>query len=265
MNLNTPISTLWNSDKNIQSISDNSDSFEGRPFNKFNYPENILNKITTFHCDVIQPIHELTQEDYDYVEEIINYHPNLKYISFHCAFRSKNYFKKNGMAYPEGYLYCRDELKYNAKQNFLKLKQIAGDVKILIENNNYYPTKAYDIVTDGDFISEIVYENDIYFLLDQAHAEITSHNRKIDFYSYINTLPLDKCKQIHLCKMGYSDDLYSKDFHLAKDLHLSLTLEEVKKLNSILKKCNKVEYFTIECYRKIEDFINSVKILKNND
>ena len=69
MNFNTPISTLWNSDKNVQSILDNSDSFEGRPFNKFNYPENILDKITTFHCDIIQPIHKLTQKDYDYVEE----------------------------------------------------------------------------------------------------------------------------------------------------------------------------------------------------
>lgn len=265
ININTPISTLWESDKNKDLIIKNSNSFEGRPFNNFIYPKNVLNKISTFHCDSIQPIHKLSQEDFNYVKKVIKFHPNLKFISFHCAFRSEGSFKKDGIAYPQGYLFSKNELKLNFKANIQKLKSIVGNVKILIENNNYYPTKAYSIVTNGDFISEIVYENDIYFLFDQAHAEITSHNKKIGFNSYIKSLPLDRCKQIHLCKMGYSNILYSKNFYLAKDLHLPLTLKEKKRLDLILKRCKGVEYYTIECYNRIEDFINSVKLLKNND
>ena len=65
--------------------------------------------------------------------------------------------------------------------------------------------------------------------------------------------------------MGYSNILYSKNFYLAKDLHLPLTLKEKKRLDLILKRCKGVEYYTIECYNRIEDFINSVKLLKNND
>tara|TARA_Y100000385_G_C13031786_1_gene611087 strand:- start:189 stop:989 length:801 start_codon:yes stop_codon:yes gene_type:complete len=265
ININTPISTLWDSDKNRKIIFNNSNSFEGRPFNNFIYPEGVIDKITTFHCDIIQPIHNLSSEDYKYVKKIVELHPNLEYISFHCAFRSKNTFSKKGIAYPNGYIFSKKELISNAKQNITKLKEILGDIKILIENNNYYPTKAYGIVTNGDFISTIVYENNIEFLFDQAHAEITAHNKKISFNSYVDSLPMDKCKQVHLCKMGYSDSLYSKDFYLAKDLHLPLTTKEVDKLNLILKKSNNVKYFTIECYKKIDDFTNSVKILKNND
>ncbi len=265
MNINTPISTLWNSDENIDIILKSSDSFEGRPFNNFIYPKGIVSKITTFHCDIIQPIHNLTLEDYKYVKKIVETHPNLEYISFHCAFRSKNTFSKNGIAYADGYIFSKKELINNAKQNITKLKEILGDIKILIENNNYYPTKAYDVVTNGDFISTIVYENNIEFLFDQAHAEITAHNKKISFNSYIGSLPMDKCKQVHLCKMGYSNNLYSKGFYLAKDLHLPLTIKESKKLNLILKKSNNIKYFTIECYKKIDDFTNSIKILKSND
>ena len=60
MNILTPISTLWESDENIESIKKHSDYFEGRPPNGFkNYTE-VNDKVLAFHCDVIQPIHELT-------------------------------------------------------------------------------------------------------------------------------------------------------------------------------------------------------------
>ena len=70
--------------------------------------------------------------------------------------------------------------------NIPKIKNILGDIEILIENNNYYPTKAYDIITDADFISNLVYDNNIGFLFDQAHAEITAHNQKIKYEEYVN-------------------------------------------------------------------------------
>ena len=147
--------------------------------------------------------------------------------------------------------------------NIPKIKNILGDIEILIENNNYYPTKAYDIITDADFISNLVYDNNIGFLFDQAHAEITAHNQKIKYEEYINKLPLDKCKQIHLCKMGYSKLLYSDNFYLAEDQHLPLDHLEITKLKQILNKAPLVEYLTVEYYKNIEGLLNSINLIKN--
>jgi uncharacterized protein (UPF0276 family) len=261
MNISTPISTLWNSKSNIELIKKYSNSFEGRPKTLELHP-NFNLQVKTFHCDNIQPIHKLNDEDFKYIKRVVNTYPNLKVISFHCAYNSLKCFKNNGRGYIEGYSYNKNELKHNMSVNIPKIKNILGNIKILIENNNYYPTKAYDIITDADFISDLVYENNIGFLFDQAHAEITAHNRKIEYKKYINELPLDKCIQIHLCKMGYSKKLYSKDFYLAEDYHLPPNLDEYVKLKNIINRCPKLEYFTVEYYKNIEGLINSIKLLK---
>ena len=149
------------------------------------------------------------------------------------------------------------------KKNIPLIKEIVGDVKILIENNNYYPTKAYDIIANPNFISEIVYDNDIWFLFDQAHAEISAHNLKIEYEDYIQNLPLDRCKQIHLCKMGYNTSLYSKNFYLAEDYHLAPEFEEFQKTLKIIKEYPLIEYLTIEYYKDINGLLNSIKTAKN--
>ena len=101
------------------------------------------------------------------------------------------------------------------------------------------------------------------FLFDQAHAEISSHNLKINYIDYINNLPLDRCKQIHLCKMGYNDSIYSKDFHLAEDYHFALDQAEVTQLSNIINKCPLVEYLTVEYYKDIEGLLNSINLIKD--
>ena len=68
MNISTPISTLWHSKRNRDLIKIYSDSFEGRPQNlKSHFKE--LN-VSTFHCDNIQPIHEMEQKDFEYIKQI---------------------------------------------------------------------------------------------------------------------------------------------------------------------------------------------------
>ena len=100
-------------------------------------------------------------------------------------------------------------------------------------------------------------------MFDQAHAEVTSHNLKIDYNEYVSNLPLDKCYQIHLCKMGYSKSLYSDNFYLAEDQHLPLDHLEITKLKQILNKAPLVEYLTVEYYKNIEGLLNSISLIKN--
>ena len=73
-------------------------------------------------------------------------------------------------------------------------------INFAIENNNYYPLEAYDIIADPKFISEIVNENKINFLFDIAHAKVSASNMNIDFKKYIDELPMSKMIQIHICK-----------------------------------------------------------------
>ena len=80
MNISTPISTLWNSKENIELIKKYSNSFEGRPSNNFYQYTEVFDKVLTFHCDIIQPIHKLEQSDFEYIKQIVDTYPNLKII-----------------------------------------------------------------------------------------------------------------------------------------------------------------------------------------
>ena len=74
------------------------------------------------------------------------------------------------------------------------------EISISVENNNYYKTEAYDYVTDPDFISSIVYDNDINFLFDISHARISAYNSGVDYCEYLLKLPLNRVNQIHIFK-----------------------------------------------------------------
>ena len=124
MNISTPISTLFHISENAELIDKYSDSFEGRPFNNFDHSKNITEKVLTFHCDNIQPIHKLKDEHFDYINKVVNFYPNLKLMSFHCAYRSERCIKKNEMGYVDGYLYSKNELKNNMNKNINKIKNI---------------------------------------------------------------------------------------------------------------------------------------------
>ena len=147
----------------------------------------------------------------------------------------------------------------NARINTKWLRESIGNkIKIGIENNNYYPTEAYNIITEGDFLQKIVYENDLFFLLDIAHAKVTSANRKIDYNTYLNELPLDRMMQVHICKPTINHAGVSYDSHYLPD---SKMFKEVENLS---KNYSKLKYFTIEYYKDSERLISKLKLFKIN-
>ena len=147
-------------------------------------------------------------------------------------------------------------IKY-AKGNITWLRTVLNnDVGIAIENNNYYPTEAYDIVTNGDFISEIVYESDIYLLFDMAHAMVTAHNKKISYKGYINTLPLEKMIQIHICKPEISANGIAYDAHERPDDDM------YERVTSLIQKYDTIKYLTVEYYKDKDILIDSLRRLR---
>jgi len=215
-----------------------------------------------FHCE-LEPIHILTEEDFIYLENIKNQKKDLKLITFHmatsCSEPVLEHSKiKSGMFDVGGYLYTRDALLKNARDNLKKIKDIFGDdIKVAVENNNYYPTEAYKYVTDAEFISEVVNQNDIYFLFDIAHAQVTAHNKGISFEEYKSKLPLNKVVQLHIC----SPDIDSIS-NIAYDAHNYPDEFKLKEVGKLIKKYSQIEYLTVEYYRDIENLVLSINEVK---
>lgn len=247
----TPVSHLFRNSAMAQLIADNSDFLEFRDHS----PQFDSSKQILFHTD-LEPAHKLTQDDFEYLEKIAKSKPNLELVSFHLASCYHNPILENGLFMPGGYCYSSSEMISNARKNFPKIKEIFGPgIKIAIENNNHYETPAYAHITDPEFISDLLYTNEISFLYDIAHAKVSSHNMGITYEAYKNKLPLDKAIQIHICKSGVRDGM-------AYDAHFLPDMEEWNEIKMILTMQPQIQYLTIEYYKEIEGLIQSLQYLK---
>jgi len=248
----TPISHLLKDNEDFVKIGMHSDCWECRD-RSF---DSIIEKQEVFHCD-LQPIHNIADEQLEYLEKIRNNKPDLKLITFHCASNcDQPIINKDGMFELGGRKYSKIEMLENAKKNFSIIKKIFGNnVKIGIENNNYFDTPAYEYVTDPEFISRIVYDNELEFLFDIAHAKVTCHNRKLSFIDYKKKLPLDRIIQVHVCRYGIDNN------GLAYDAHDLPGQEEIEDVLNLANNYN-VLYITIEFYKDKVKLINCLKEIK---
>ena len=142
-----------------------------------------------------------------------------------------------------------------SKDNNAIIRDIFPHCAIAVENNNYLNTSAYDIITDGNFISDIVYSNNLFFLLDIAHAKISAINKKIDYQKYLNSLPLDKIIQLHISQHTVSDKI-------AFDSHIELNDETLLELPFYFQLSKHLRYLTVEYYqsaRKLIDLLSKIK------
>ncbi|MBI5803871.1 DUF692 family protein [Candidatus Pacearchaeota archaeon] len=199
-------------------------------------------------------IWQWSEEEKEFIKELISKKPELKLLTFHLSSCYHMPPIKERMFQPEGRLYSEEEMLRNARENTSFLRQFAKSKIIGVENNNYLPTPAYDIVTDGDFIKKIVTENDLTFLFDIAHAKISSHNQRVSYEDYLATLPLEKAVQLHICKSGLDERGTAIDIHEAPDEDV---YREVRRLTENFP----IKYLTIEYYKNPEILIKKIKEL----
>ena len=191
----TPISHIFEQKLKSLKIIKSSDCLEVRERNiKLSFPNEFL-----FHFDV-----DLTlpwdQKQKEYIYYCIKQKKKLKLVTFQSTRCCLTVNIVNGVYHPRGELFTPDQMIKFSNENINWLKSfLKSNVSIGLENNNYFPTPAYKFVTDGDFISKVLTSNNIYFLLDIAHAIITSRNRNIAYSKYLKSLPLKKIIQLHIC------------------------------------------------------------------
>lgn len=238
----TPISHLFENLEDAMAISKLSDCLEAR--------ERTVNlqfdHSRLFHIDV-----DLTLPWDDkikgYLSEIISAKKDLEFVTFQTTRCCFDEVIEDGMYKLSGKKLSAEELTAYAHKNISWLREIISPkFGFGIENNNYYPTEAYDIVTDPVFISRLVSSLGLFFLFDLAHARVSAHNLHVDFASYCDSLPLDRMLQMHICEPYIPDRLGEG---LALDIHELPTEETMDLVGAFTNRFPNLKYYTIEYYK----------------
>lgn len=160
------------------------------------------------NCDQVNYILELTQSPH---------------LSFHSYGKNQN----------------REEAKKIMTDNIMFLKENFPQMRLLLENHDANVSGGYtiDFYTEPEFLKEIIYGNDIYFLLDISHAYTTAKYRGERVEDYLKNLPLDRIKEIHFNGWVEKGNLISS--------HSICTEKGYEILEDVLKKC-KPDVLTIE-------------------
>lgn len=81
-----------------------------------------------------------------------------------------------------------------------RIKQVQDFLEqpMLIENVSSYLTYEHSAMTEWDFLREITEQADCYLLLDVNNIYVSSFNHHFDPLDYLNGIPLNRPKQIHL-------------------------------------------------------------------
>lgn len=249
----TPISTLFDdSSQYMKDVLELSNALEVRDISR----KTDYNLTKIYHCEV-SLLHKWNNEDMEGVVTKINQN-NINFVSFHLlsCYTDYNIIKENKPFLPGRQKMSVMEMQANAEENLqLLTKKINNKIIHGIENNNYFPTGAYEEITEPKFINKLISFLKIKLLLDIGHAQITAHYKNIPLDDYINKLNLSQVYQIHL-----SSPTIKKD--VCADSHKVLTEDDWEYFKKILPQCPNVKYVTIEYYRDIQKLMAMLKKLK---
>jgi hypothetical protein len=249
--LATPVSHLFEDPEAAKRIIAVSDCLEAR---ERNLDKTFANQ-RLFHID-IDIVHEWDDARRSYLRGAFDRLPELELATLQITANCDAPIIEDMMYKPGGRRYTSAEMREEARKNIGWLREILpDDVKLGVENNNYYPSEAYELVTDADFLSPLIIENDLYLLLDIAHAMVTAHNRGRSFEEYIAGLPLERCIQLHVCRPAVQDNGMAYDAHEAPD---EAMIEQTVNLTNRLP----VRYVTVEFYKDADILIQSLKSLR---
>lgn len=231
MNLVTPLSNLFRDTDVGLNLCSVSDSLEARPdldISVFEWPI----PVTHIHfSDPSLDIHlEWTElERKTILDAIEEYRGAVETVTFHL---SRDYpsrkMNSTGQFLPSGRKLDEPEMLRNCEQNMTWLRAVFSG-EVLFENNNYFQTGAYEIVTSPKFIQRTVSNYADGLLFDLAHAKVSSHNLGLPEQLYLELLLDIPVRQIHLSRPCISDDELMWDSH---DLPERFEVEELKEIFS---------------------------------
>ena len=250
----TPISHLFNDANNASKIIACSDVLEGR--------ERTITKkfdnTTHFHIDFDLNI-GITDGQLSFLNEHISSRSNVDVITFQVARDCEKVKLSNNMYYPESPIISFSDQLANVASSIALLRNTLGShISFGVENNNYYPSGAYDICSSAAFLEAIVEQNDIHLLFDIAHAKVTCANRRIDYSQYQDKLLSLDCRQLHLCEPTIPKDSGS----LAIDSHNLPSHSSMLEAHHLCEEYG-IKYLTVEYYKSADLLINCLNHLRS--
>ncbi len=132
--------------------------------------------------------------------------------------------------------------------------EVKAQVKIplVLENFPYYTWwRHFRWGSEPQFIQEICHESDCGFLLDIAHARCSAWHMHRDLLDYIEALPLERLREIHLA------GALERPGEGLRDTHTALAEDDYKLLDFLLSK-TRPEIITIE-YGGLPDKLTNLK------
>ena len=125
------------------------------------------------------------------------------------------------------------------------LRELTG-LEVLLENVAHYAwSERPSFVTDPAFIAKCLELSGAGFLLDLAHARVSAHHRSEDAREYLNALPLEKIKEMHVSGPRLEADGL-------RDRHLPLSELDYMLLEEMIAKAPNLKVLTLE-YGGISD------------
>ncbi len=195
---------------------------------------------------------------------------NTKIIETIDIDKMKEVIEKTRTPYISGHIYSeevhtQEEYLEIIKQNIKYFRETFGK-KLILENTPLRKNKLNRaILQDPEFISKIVYDNDIGFLFDISHARASAKVLNMTLEEYVSKLPMDKCVEIHLAGMfDYPDisnaevrkkytpkqlelvEYYINNIGKSFDNHGKMNDEDYLFLEKLLKEYKNIEYITLE-------------------
>lgn len=124
----------------------------------------------------------------------------------------------------------------------------------LLENISYYMNVPETVMTEWQFLSEVVEKADCGLLLDVNNVYVNSVNHNFDPYVYLNNIPLERVVQIHVAGHTLQDDVII-------DSHGNAVIEPVFALLEYVLKRSNVKAVMLERdqnYPEFEDLLNEL-------
>jgi len=154
----------------------------------------------TFHC-VGMSLAGTDAIDMNYLSRIkeMNDQYQPAWISDHLCFTQfKQHYTHDLLPFP----YTQATLKHVAER-ILKIQDVLKQ-SLVVENVSSYVQFKDSVMDEAGFLSELVCLTDCEILLDVNNAYVNEVNHGISAKQFIDSLPLEKVREIHLA--GYQDE-----------------------------------------------------------
>lgn len=125
----------------------------------------------------------------------------------------------------------------------LRVKK-AMELPVILENLASLPKAKYAFAATPSMLRDLVEKTDSGFLLDIAHARIAASYQQKDIERYLEELPLERTRQIHVSGPREKDGFL-------RDAHEEMQDEDYALLRWVLERCQP-EVVTLEYFRERE-------------